>query len=83
MPLLLLGFVILTGEPLMFTKALVLLTDRFIGGFGPVEAAGLPEGGGLEIALLSKPKRTGEVKLFAGEEGVRGVFGEEMGLVAF
>lgn len=60
----------LTGEPLIFTKALVLLTDRFIGGFGP---------GGLETALLIEPVETGGERFLTGE-GVRGFFGEKTGL---
>lgn len=42
---------ILTGEPLMLTKTLVLLTDLFTGGFCPVEVAGLMEGKVLEVPL--------------------------------
>lgn len=42
----------LTGEPLMLTKTLVLLTDLFVGGFSPVEVAGLMEGKAPESPLL-------------------------------
>lgn len=76
--LLLWGLGILTGEPLMLTKTLVLLTDLFIGGFSPVEVDGLMEGEAPEIPLvLSRPGRTGEVRLLAGDEGVKSFFGEE------
>lgn len=59
---------ILTGEPLMLTKTFVLLTDLFTGGFCPVEVAGLMEGKVLEVPLLSRPERTGELRLLAGEK---------------
>lgn len=74
------GLGILTGEPLILTKTLVLLTDLFTGGFCPVEVAGLMEGKPLEIPLLSRPERTGELRLLAGDEGVKSFFGEETGL---
>ncbi len=72
------GLGILTGEPLMLTKTLVLLTDLFTGGFCPAEVAGLTEG--KPIPLLSRPERTGELRLLAGDEGVKSFFGEETGL---
>ena len=62
----------------MLTKALVLLTDLFIGGFSVVEEAGLVEGKAPEIPLvMSRMGRTGEVRLLAGDEGVKSFFGEE------
>lgn len=70
----------LTGEPLMLTKTLVLLTDLFTGGFCPVEDPGLMEGKELEIPLLSGKERTGEPRLLAGDDGVNSFFGEESGL---
>lgn len=75
--LLLCGLGILTGEPLMLTKALVLPTDLFVGCFWPMEVAGLMEGKALEIALLLRPERTGELRVLAGDEGVKSFFGEE------
>lgn len=80
--LLLWGLGILTGEPLMLTKIRVLLIDLFTGGFCQVEVVGLLEGKPLEIPLvgLSRPGCTGEVTLLVGDEGVKGFFGEEMGL---
>lgn len=75
--LLLRGLEILTGEPLMLTNALVLPTDLFMGGFCPVEVPGLMEGKELEIPLLSRLGRTGELRLLAGDEGVKSFFGEE------
>lgn len=75
--LLLWGLWILTGEPLMLTKALVLLTDLFIGGFCPIEVAGLMEGKALEIPLLSRLGRIGELRLLAGDGGATSFFGEE------
>lgn len=77
--LLLLGLGILTGEPPMLTKTFVLLTDLFIGGFGPPEAAGLMEGKPLESPELLRPGRTGEVRVLAGGEGVRSFLGGETG----
>lgn len=74
------GLGIFTGEPLMLTKTLVLPTDLFMCGFCPVEVAGLTEGSALEIPLLPRPERTGELRLLAGDEGVKSFFGEEMGL---
>lgn len=56
LPLLPWGLGILTGEPLMLIKALVLPTDLFTGGFCPVEVAGLMEGNELEIPLLARPE---------------------------
>lgn len=54
------GLEILTGEPLMLTKALVLPTDFFLSGFCTMEEAGLMEGTGL----------------LAGEDGGKSFFGE-------
>lgn len=61
----------------MLTKALVLLTDLFIGGFCPVEVADLMEGKAPETSLLSRPGRTGGLRLLAGDGGVKSFFGEE------
>lgn len=83
LPLLLLppwGFGIFTGEPLMLTNTFVLLTDLFMGGFCPMEAAGLMEGKVLEIPLVGLSERTGELRLLAGDEGVKSFVGEEMEL---
>lgn len=74
------AFGIFTGEPLMLTNTLVLLTDLFMGGFCPMEAAGLTEGKALENPLVRLSERTGELRLLAGDEGVRGFLGEEMEL---
>lgn len=63
---------ILTGEPLMLTKTLVLLTDLFIGG--------LTEETMLEIALLGRPEGNGELRDSAGGEGVERFLGDEMWL---
>lgn len=73
--LLLWGFGILTGEPLMLTNTLVLLTDLFMGGFRRMEAAGVMEGKVLEIPLVGL---SGELRLLAG--GLKSFPGEEMEL---
>lgn len=75
--LLLLGLWILTGEPLMLTKTLVLLTDLFIGGFKPVRHEGLTEGRALVIFWSFRAERTGDLGVLAGDEGVNRFFGEE------
>lgn len=73
---------ILTGEPLMLTKTLVLPTDLFTGGFFPVEVAALTEAEepGIPLVKSSRPERTGEVRLLAGDEGLKKFLGEERGL---
>lgn len=68
-----------TGEPLMLTKTLVLLTDFFTGSFFPMEVAGLMEGKVLEVPLVLL-ERTGEERLLGGDEGVKNFFGEGTGL---
>lgn len=68
------GLGILTGDPLMLVKTLVLPTDLFIGGFCPVEVAGLTGGKALEIPRLLWVGRTGGLRLLAGEEGGNSVF---------
>lgn len=64
----------------MLTKTLVLLTDLFIGGFCPVEAAGLMKEEALEIPVFCRPERTGEVRGLAGDDGVKSFVGGEMEL---
>lgn len=62
------GLGILTGEPLMLTKALMLATDLFTGRFSPAEVPQSP--------LPSRPERTGEPRLLAGDGGAKSLFGE-------
>lgn len=61
-PLLFAGLGILTGDPLMLTKALVLLTDLFTGGFwfseDPLEME--DEALGVPLSGLPTPGHTGE-----------------------
>jgi len=62
------GLGILTGEPLMLTKALMLATDLFTGRFSPAEVP--------ESPLPLRPERTGEPRLLAGDGGAKSLFGE-------
>lgn len=82
LPLPLWGLLIFTGEPLMLTKALVLLTDLLTGGFFPTKEAGLVEGRELEAVLAASfnPERTGEERFLAGDEGVKNFSRGETGL---
>lgn len=64
LPLRPVGLWIRTGEPLMLTKTFVLLTDLFVGAFGPVRPGGLADGRLLGFVLPFRAERT------EGEEGV-------------